>query len=37
MSSILKSTAQLSAALELIISEVFQSNRIGVFGDKTFP
>ena len=37
MSSILNSTAQLSAALEHIISEVFQANRVGIFGNKTFP
>jgi hypothetical protein len=37
VSSILRSTAQLSTALEFIISDVFQANRIGVFGDKTFP
>jgi len=37
MSSILNSTAQLSAALEQIISETFQANRIGIFADKTFP
>jgi hypothetical protein len=37
MSSILNSTAQLSAALEQVISETFQTARVGVFGDKTFP
>jgi hypothetical protein len=37
MTSILNSTALLSAALETIICDVFQANRVGVFGDKTFP
>jgi hypothetical protein len=37
MTSILQSTAQLSAALEQIISETFQTARVSVFGDKTFP
>jgi hypothetical protein len=37
MSSILNSTAQLSAALEYIICETLRANRVGIFADKTFP
>jgi hypothetical protein len=36
MSSILNSTAQLSAALEQIICAALRASRVGVFGDKTF-